>query len=255
MLIDVHCHLDAKEFEKDADAVIERAEAAQLSVMISNGLNPESNRKILELCKKHKTVKAALGFYPDDVLQQGIKAVKKEIAFIRKTAKEHPKTVLAIGEVGIDLAYGKTEKDLPIMEEALALFVKLSNQLGKPLIVHTRRAELQTIELLEEEKAKKVIFHCFGGKLSLAERIIKNGWFLTIPANINRSEQFQSFVKQFPLSQLLTETDAPFLSPDGQGVRNEPANVKRTIELIAKLKGLTVEETANQIYMNYQKLF
>ena len=250
-LVDVHCHLDAPQFSEGLDGVLERARRNGVVAVLSNGTNPESNRRVLELSIKYPIVKPVLGFYPNDAAEEGLSKVHKEIDFI----KENSSRIAAIGEVGLDLHHDNDKEHFAIMKETFILLARLARKLDKPLIVHSRKAELETIEVLEAESAKKVVFHCFGGKMKLAERVIKNGWYLSIPANINRSSQFQEFVKSFPLSQLLTETDAPFLSPEGREARNEPANVKLAAEEMAKLKGLTFEETANQLYMNYQRLF
>ena len=250
-LVDVHCHLDAKEFAPDLQEVLERAKAAGVVSILSNGTNPENNRRVLELSKEHPLIKPVLGFYPDDVVEQGMSAVQQELRFI----EEHASQIAALGEVGLDLQHDADPDHFRMMKETLILFARLSRKIGKPLIVHSRKAEEETIELLETEQAKKVVFHCFGGKRKLASRIIKNGWYLSIPANINRSQQFQEFVRECPLSQLLTETDAPFLSPRGPGTRSEPGDVLETIKKIAAIKEMTPEETANQLYMNYQRLF
>ena len=96
--------------------------------------------------------------------------------------------------------------------------------------------------------------HCFSGRKHLVQRIRDNGWYFSIPCNVNRSLHFQQIVKDTPMEQLLTETDSPYLSPD-PGKINRPDNVKHTIQKIAELKQLTVEETSNIIYSNYQRIF
>ena len=250
-LADVHCHLDAKEFEPDLLQVLEHAKDAGLAAILVNGTNPASNRRILTLAKEHALIKAVLGFYPDDAVTQGMGAVQQELAFIQ----EHARDIVGLGEVGLDLHHDTDKGHFAMMKETFILFARLSKKLDKPLIVHSRKAEQETIEILETESAKKAVFHCFGGSKKLALRVIKNGWYLSIPSNVSRSQQFQDFVKEFPLSQLLTETDAPFLSVKGKGDRSEPADIAQSVKTIAELKGLTVEETANQLYMNYQRLF
>jgi len=250
-LVDVHCHLDAKEFETDLDTVLERAKAAGVVAILSNGTNPVSNRAVLALAQKHALVRSVLGFYPNDAVELGMGAVQDELKFI----SEHASKIVALGEVGLDLHHDQDTKHFAAMKETFILFARLARRLDKPLIVHSRKAETETIEILETEGNKKVVFHCFGGNKKLAARIIKNGWSLSIPSNVSRSSQFQDFVKDAPMNQLLTETDAPLLSHLGREHRSEPADIAQSIKKIAELKGLTVEETANQIYMNYQRLF
>ena len=109
--------------------------------------------------------------------------------------------------------------------------------------------------MLESSKLKKVVMHCFTGRKHLVKRIIDNGWSLSIPCVVVKLQQFQDNVKLAPLSQLLTETDCPYLSPYPDIRRNEPAFVIETIKKIAELKKMDQEEVANNIFMNYQKMF
>jgi len=122
--------------------------------------------------------------------------------------------------------------------------------------IHSRKAEKDVIELLECSSLKKsqIILHCFSGKKSLITKAASHGWSFSVPTNIVRAENFQSLVRNVDLSQLLTETDAPWLSPYKEK-RNEPAFVIETIKEIAKQKSLDSEEVANNIFMNYQKIF
>ena len=122
------------------------------------------------------------------------------------------------------------------------------------MLVHSRKAEKEVIEILEELNAKKVLMHCFSGKLKLAERIEKNGWYFSIPPVIVHSTHFQEMIKRVSITKLLTETDAPYLGPDKEQ-RNEPKNVIFVIRKIAEIKGMDEKEVENSIYMNYQHLF
>jgi TatD DNase family protein len=142
------------------------------------------------------------------------------------------------------------------MKDCLRKFLDISKKYDVPVIIHSRKAELETIDFLEQNnmKGRKVIMHCFSGRKHLVKRIIDNGWLFSIPCNIIRSEQFQNIVKDSPMSQLLTETDAPYLSPI-PGKRNDSRNIAYTIKKIAELKGLSEEDTANIIFQNYQRVF
>jgi TatD DNase family protein len=120
--------------------------------------------------------------------------------------------------------------------------------------VHSRAAELRVVEIIEEAGNKDVVMHCFGGRLHLVKRIIKSGWYFSIPTNIVRSEQLQKIAELSPMSKLLTETDAPFLSPFRER-KNEPAFVAEAIKAIAKVKGMDPVEVANAVFQNYQRLF
>lgn len=258
MLVDVHAHLDHPLLEKRLDEVIKNAKAAGVKSIITNGINPETNRKTLEIAKKYDIVKAALGIYPQDALKRETSDetypigfteydADKEIEFIEK----HKKQIVAIGEVGLDYHNGsEKEKQKKIFEK----IIELSKRIDKPLIVHSRKAEEDVIALLEKHGAKKVVMHCFSGNKKLVQRVSKNGWTFSIPTNVVRAENFQSIVKEVPLSQILTETDAPYLSPF-KDKTNEPAHITESIKKIAEIKGMTTQDVAQNIYMNYQKLF
>lgn len=255
MLVDIHAHLDLYG-EKEIEEVVERAESSGVKIIVTNGLDSSTNRKTLEIQKRFSIVKAALGIYPVDALKREKEDMRlgrhaefdidEELKFIESRKSE----IAALGEVGLDFVHGRS-----ISQESLFIkFIALSNKIGRPLIVHSRKAEEAAINILEAEKAKQVVLHCFNGKISLVERAVKLGFSFSIPCTINRSEHFQHLVKRIPLSRILTETDAPFLSPYPER-KNEPAFVSFTVKKIAELKGLDKEEAKKNIFMNYQRMF
>lgn len=266
MLIDVHCHLDHHFYKDDLDKVIENAKKAGVVKIITSGIDRNTCEIALALAKKYDIVEAALGRYPEDALDRegyykqnpNIKrtTVEEDIEFMRK----HKDGFVAIGECGIDLFNGENEEKQARVFKKL---IELSIELNKPIIIHSRKAERQCIELLEEYKRKikpeNVILHCFSGRKSLIKIAIENGYKFSIPTNIGRAEHFQGIVNKAPLKTILTETDGPYLSPykneDGSFNRNESAYVKETIKIIAQIKGITEEDCENQLFMNYQNTF
>lgn len=241
MLVDVHTHITDSAFDTDREAVIQRSDCVAL---INNGYTPEDNKKTLALAKKISLIKVALGLHPGETWHLRSSEVTKVLTFI---SKQKP---VAIGEVGLDGTYENMEKQV----QAFKRLIALAKKKDLPLIVHSRKAEQLVIDTLEKEEAKKVILHCFTGKLKLALRAEKLGWYFSIPPIIVHATHFQELVKKISLTHLLTETDAPYLSPV-KGERNEPRNVRRVVETIAALKGITVTEAEQAIYMNYQRLF
>ncbi len=253
MIVDIHAHLDHKDI--DIPKVLSNAEKSGVSKIFTSGINPHTNRIALELAEKYEIVEASLGIYPIEALKKEIETgeyplpnesfdIDEEIDFIRK------KNPLVIGEVGMDRAM-VTDKD----KEQAELFQKmidLAEELNKPLIIHSRKAEAQIVDILESSSIKKVIMHCFMGKKKLVKRISDNGWMFSVPPNITRSQQFQIIADEVPLSQLLTETDAPYLSPYKDQL-NEPAFITETIKMISKIKQLEYSEVEKNLYMNYQK--
>lgn len=246
-LVDVHAHMDFPEFKKDLNQVISRAETAGVKAIISNGTDIASNRRVLELSSKYPLIKPALGFYPTDIIKVSEEEFLKELAFIKN---QKP---IALGEIGLDAKFGEfnPEEKYSLQKERFMEIISLAEKIKRPVLLHTRKAELDVIEIMESSKLKEVDFHCFSGKKSLVKRIIDNGWKMSIPVNSFKVQQFQQNIEMLPLNQILTETDSPFLS--GTDERNEPANVIKTIKLIAKMKKMEDEEVANQIFMNYQR--
>ena len=250
LLVDVHAHLDLKEFDSDLDEVIKRAETAGIKAIISNGINYKSNRKTIELSKKYKIVRPALGLYPDDAIKLTKKQIQDELNFIKKNKDK----IIAIGEVGLDYKYCKKKQEQEFQKEIFLKIINLSKKINKPLIIHSRKAESDVIEILEKEKAKKVILHCFSGKLKLIKKAADLGYYFSIPTNITHSQHFQKLAEVVDINKILTETDSPYLSPY-KNRRNEPSFIIEAIKKIAEIKNITINETANNIFMNYQKNF
>ena len=132
--------------------------------------------------------------------------------------------------------------------------INLAEELRKPIVVHSRKAEQKCIEILEGSNLKKVVMHCFSGKKPLVKRIAGNGWFLTVPTIVVRSFQFQDIARNVPLMQLFCETDSPYLSPYKEQM-NEPSFVVESYKKIAEIKNMDINEVMNNIYMNWQKVF
>ena len=264
ILVDIHAHLDHEKFKDDLNEVIERAKKAGVKAIITSGVNSRTNRMILDIAKKYDIVKASFGLYPIDALAKEIEKgeasgfardiesfdINKEIGWIT----ENKDKCIAIGECGLDFKWGKEhEKE---QKENFQKVIDMVEKIKKPIIVHTRKAELDAVEMLESSKIKseKIILHCFCGRKHLVKRAADNGWNFSIPPIIVRLQQFQIMAEIVNISQLLTETDAPYLSPY-PGKRNESAFVIETIKKIAEIKGITDEDTANNVFMNYQRIF
>ncbi|MFH0978074.1 MAG: TatD family hydrolase [Candidatus Woesearchaeota archaeon] len=251
MLIDIHCHLDHK--FPDIEEVIERARKSGVSIINTNGIDPKTNRIALKLAARFDIVKASLGIYPPDALRNEVGeelegfSIDEEIKFIEKNKEK----IIAIGEVGMDFQTGTEKQE---QKELFFKMIALAEKTNKPIIVHSRKAYLECVEMLESSRAKKVVMHCFMGNFGLVKRIADNLWYFSVPTSIVRSEHFQKLVKEVDLSRLFTETDAPYLSPFAD-TRNEPAFVEESIKKIAQIKGMDKIEVENNIYLNYGRLF
>jgi len=262
MFVDVHAHLIHHAFVNDEDAAAERAAAAGVTTIIVNGLEPKSNRLILELAARQPNVKAALGIYPVDAIASVIDRaawtlpfeppepfdVDAEIDFIASQAAN----IIAIGECGLD-AYWVTEH-MDEQERVLRRLAEVAIAVDLPLILHTRKAEQRTFDILQEMGVKRADFHCFGGKLKLAQRIAEAGYHFSIPPVVARAESFQRMVQGLPLESLLTETDCPYMAAEAN-VRNEPAFVPAAVAVMAGLRGMSLEAMRDALAANFETLF
>lgn len=259
--LDVHTHLTHEKFTADLDPIIQQCADQKMHVVV-NGLNPSSNRQILEMSKKHECILPAIGIYPVDSVHKMIKGeyarevepfdVDAEIAFIKEKAAS--KEIVAVGECGLD-GYVLGAETFAEQERVWQALVQISIDHDMPVIIHSRKLEKRCLEILDDMQAKRVNMHCFTGKSNLAKKYAeKNGWCFSIPANISVSQSFQSLVKKLPFTSILTETDAPYLAPV-RGERNVPTNVVQTVETISKIKQISHSQAKEQIWQNYQRLF
>jgi TatD DNase family protein len=260
--VDVHTHLTHEDFNGDRDQVIDRARHAGLGAIVVNGLEPRSNRKILDMSKLDPLIRPALGIYPLDAVCQDIPAdfpfpvpkfdVLAEIEFIRSQASAG--NLAAIGECGLD-GYYLDDSLLPAQERVFEALIEVAMNHQLPIIIHTRKCEKRAGDILAAHGATKVNFHCFGGRVSLAKEYAETrGWWFSIPANCTVNEGFQKMLKVLPPEKLLTETDAPYLAPV-RGQRNEPAHVVGTVARLAEYRGWSHETAKKQVYDNYTCLF
>ncbi len=261
-LFDVHAHLTHPRFAADLPLVLQKARAAGVTSIISNGLNPADNQAVLALAATDSLVRPAVGFYPVDAVilemraagfdypREGPEASPEEgIASVRA----HAERAFAVGEIGLD-GHWVPERFWPNQEAVFRELVQIAIELDKPIIVHTRKREQRAFDILRELGAERVDFHCFGSKVKLARRIADHGYYLSIPANARRSESFTRMLQTLPRERLLLETDCPYLSPE-PGARNDSSNVAITAAYAAELWGTQTPQALSQFEQNYRELF
>ncbi|MBU50443.1 MAG: hypothetical protein CL920_17330 [Deltaproteobacteria bacterium] len=250
-LIDSHLHLDMEPFDADRDEAIARAADGGVSQMITIGCGLASSHRAIAIAEAHQNVFVAVGVHPHSAAE----ATEEELEGLEGLLS-HPK-VVGIGEVGLDFFYMNSPKEDQL--RVFRHFARLSMRTGMPLVIHTRDAEEETIELLEEVREGKPfcgVIHCFSGSANLAERCLEMGFYLSIPGIVTFSKSLKRVVKKLPLDRLLVETDAPFLAPKPhRGKRNEPAFVVETARAVAKLLGVSLEEVVAKTSENTRALF
>lgn len=261
-LFDVHAHLTHERMVEHLPDVLARARAAGVTTIISNGLNPADNEAVASLASAEPLVRPAFGYYPVDAVLRDMRADGVEYPDQREDwepndavnwVEKHVGSAFAVGEIGLD-GYWVPEKYWPAQEVVFRRLVQVALDADKPIIIHTRKREARTLEILQEMGAKRVDWHCFGGRVNLARRIAECGHYLSIPANARRNEAFTRMLETLPRERLLLETDCPYLGPDKDAM-NEPANVSVTARFAAELWGTSEEAATKQLASNFEALF
>lgn len=242
--VDAHCHLDFDRFDEDREEVINRCKE-KMEFIVNAGCNYERNQKSLELQQEHpETVVANIGLHPtfDDDFDQ-VERIKQQI-------RENDPA--AIGEIGLDYHHvtdpEKRETQRQIFEEML----ELAEELDKPVVVHTRDAEKDSIEKLKQYSLPAIMLHCFNGSPELAAEAVENGMIIGITTQVLYSNRVQEIVEEIDLDDMLLETDSPFLYPDG---RNEPVHVLESAEKIAEIKSAEKAEVLTATTTNAEETF
>ncbi|MBV1841720.1 TatD family hydrolase [Photobacterium ganghwense] len=253
MLVDSHCHLDKLDYDKlhtGIDDVLAKAKARGVDYFLSVGVTLNSFPDMMAMIEPHENVFASCGVHPLDI----------EAGFDYDKLKEYAQNerVVAIGETGLDYHYQPELAEQ--QKEVFRKHVRLAVELNKPLIIHTRMAREDTMQILREEGAEKCggVLHCFTESLEMAREAIEIGFYISISGIVtfNKASDLKHVVSELPLECLLVETDSPYLAPiPHRGKQNQPAYVREVAEYIALLKGVSVEEVEAVTTKNFFTLF
>ncbi len=251
-LIDSHAHLNFPELKSDLENVLQRASEGGVEKIICVGTTVEDSKDALELADKYPFIFASSGVHPHEASSITNKTYRE----LKKLASH--KKVVAVGEVGLDYHY----KHSPIekQKETFASFIDLAREVNLPLIVHTREAEEDTMEILRNRNASDAggVIHCFSGSLEMAHKCMDMGFYISIPGIVTfkNAKNIHAVVKEIPIEKMLIETDSPYLAPvPFRGKTNEPAYVKHVAEKIAEIKNLSLEDVARITCLNSLSLF
>lgn len=253
MLIDTHCHLDFPDFDADRDAVVERSAQAGVGTIINVASSLQASRQAIALAGRYARVYASVGIHPHDAKDVSCEA----FAELRQLA-QNPK-VVAVGEVGLD--FYRNLSPVPEQIDVFSRFIGLALERELPLIVHSRLAQDQTLDVLKEAGAsrlKGIVIHCFSGDVAYLKKCLDLGFFVSFTANITykKAHAMREVVAATPLERMFLETDAPFLSPEGRrGQRNEPANTVLVAQEVARAQEVSYEKVCEQTTQNAQRFF
>jgi len=253
-LFDSHSHYNDEKFDIDREQIIKETLANGVSNFIIAGYNIESSKKAIEIAENYEEVCTTAGISPNDV--EDIKNnVNESISQIEEIAKN--KKVVAIGEIGLDYYWNKENKE--IKKEVFIKQIELANKLDLPIVIHTRDAFIDTIEILKQNNVrKKGIFHCCPLNQELVKEAVKLGYYISLSGVITfkNAKNVEEILSLIPEDKLLIETDSPYLSPDPlRGTRNNSINVKYVAEKISKIKNKTIEEIAELTNKNAKDIF
>lgn len=257
MFVDSHAHIDGPEFDGDREQVIERARVAGVSTILNIGTgDPHSGtlERAVDLAETHSDVYTAIGIHPHDARLFDDEAEKLVLRLITQSSR-----VVAWGEIGLDFHYDNSPREVQI--KVFKRQLQLAGDANLPVIIHTREAEAETIDILKSQSAsagRTGIMHCFSGSSWLAQQALDLGFYISLSGIVTfkKADELRATAKQVPLDMLLIETDCPFLAPvPYRGKRNEPAYVVEVARCLADLHGVSVDEIGRVTAANFARMF
>lgn len=253
-MIDVHCHLEQKDYDKDREQVIDSCRK-ELKAVITSCAHPRDFELTMRMVENHPDfVFASCGIHPEYVKEV---SEQEKDDFLDLIVKNKDK-IVAIGETGLDYWYIKEEEWQKRQKELFIELIGLAKELNKPLVIHSREVFEETLNILESQDAKRVNFHMWGAN-QLINRILDNGWYVSMNTIILKSKKHKKIARDIPLDRLMLETDSPWLAPkrllEGLEARNDPRSIKIVAEKVSEIKKLPFNEIWQKCGENAVKFF
>ncbi len=252
MLFDSHSHITDEKFNKDRDAVINRAFDSGVKWILNPAVDFQSSLDAIELAQKYENIYAAVGVHPHDAktLDDNL------LALIKSLAKKE--CVRAIGEIGLDFYYDNSPRD--IQRHWFRKQIQMAKEVGKPIIIHDRDAHQEVFDILTEEEAFEngVLMHCYSASAEMAREYIKKGAYISLggPVTFKNAKKAHEVAKVVDLDYLMVETDSPYLTPEPyRGKRNESAYVSYVAQRIAEIRDVSVDVIAQKTTANAKRFF
>ena len=254
-IIDSHAHLEFPQFDDDRSAMLDRARSAgvQTLLAIGSGTGPDRLDAAIPFAEAHDWIYATVGIHPHDANQV------TEDHFARLDQLGRNPRVIGWGEMGLDYHYDHSPRD--VQQSVFRRQLAQARALELPIVIHCRDAWADCLAILDQDwrtSGLGGIFHCFTGTLDDARRGLEMGFMISFAGNVTypKMQQLRDVARELPLDQLLTETDSPFLPPQGRrGKRNEPAFVVEVARALANVRNLPAEETAAATAANFRRFF
>ena len=254
MLVDSHCHLDRLKLEKfdgDLDAVLDLARSRGVHKFLCVGISLDNVDQVVEIAGRYDDVVCSVGVHPLDV-DSGLAEVDKLLELSQKPG------VVALGETGLDYYYDTETKE--VQQRSFTAHLQAAGQAGLPVIVHTRDARQDTIDLIRAHGNPEHagVLHCFTESWEMAKAALDLNYYISLSGIVTfkNAEELRDVARKIPLDRLLVETDSPYLAPvPYRGKSNIPAYVREVAEFIAELRGIPLEQLAETTSENFYRLF
>jgi len=251
--VDAHIHFSDAKYSEYTDELAAEAKSSNVVALVSNSMDFESSVGSLKLAEKYPgTVYAALGIHPWNVRALKENELQQTLELI--STHKQSEAVVAIGEIGLDLRYGKMyDKQLEVFKEILSLAEKLE----LPIIVHSYCAATQIVEMLPSYRIKKVLMHWFSHPMSALSKAVENGYLITEGPPLVYSKGLREVVRRVPLTNFLTETDGPVIykKPPFNGKMTTPSFLHEVVNAVAEIKKMDAADVAEQVARNFQQFF
>ncbi len=256
MLIDSHCHLDRLDlsaYDNDLNQALNFARSRGVAHMLCVGITIDKFADVLAIAEANEDISCSVGIHP---LYDAVAKTQVD-TLIEKS--QHPK-VVAIGETGLDYFYNKTSENHTLQQQSFRKHIQAARQVNKPVIVHTRDARQDTLDILHEEKANECggVLHCFTENWDMAKAALDLGFYISFSGIVTfkNASELRDVCKKVPLDRLLIETDSPYLAPvPYRGKSNQPAYVKEVGQFVADLHHISFEEICDITSQNFKNLF
>ena len=252
-IIDIHAHYDDARFENERDGLLSELFSGDVKTVIGAATSIESCKNQIELAEKFDGFYASVGIHPENA--KNIGDIENTVNELKKILS-HPK-VVAIGEIGLDYYW----EDYPDRETQKAYFraqIELSMKTGYPIVVHDREAHGDCLEIAREYKGVRGVFHSFSGSAEMARELVELGWYISFSGVVTfkNARKTVEAAQVVPIDRILTETDAPYLTPHPfRGTRNSSNYVSYIVEKLAEIKGVSPDEMAERVAKNAEDLF
>ena len=252
MIFDTHAHYDDSAFDDDREEIIDALSKSDVKKIVNVGANLATSRNSIELAHKYDFFYAAVGVHPDDAAEVNDEGIAK----IRAMCDD--KKVVAVGEIGLDYYWNKD--NVEIQKDAFIRQIELAKEMKLPIIVHSREAAKDTMDILSEYAAGKVggVVHCFSYSPEIALEAVKMGFYIGVGGVVTfkNAKKLKETVEIIPLEKIVLETDCPYLAPTPfRGERNSSLYLEYVVEEIARLKGIDTEEVKETTWKNALNMY